>query len=475
MRSLRGTLLVATALAVGAALLGAGVLLEQLVERALVERVDHALAAEARLLAGAVEVEGGRVDLDELRELRLRDLRAGGPAFLELRQGAALLLRSASLGEGALPALPDGAASWVDLPDGRRARALGLEFSPRREGEHLGDLPTLSLVLARRADDVGETIALVRSRLGLVFGLALVTALLGLWAAVRLALRPLDVLSARLEAIDGDDLTQRVGLERAPRELSPLVARLNELLARLDAAFARERAFSGEVAHELRTPLAGLRTTLEVALQRPREAAAYAETLADAARQLERLEGLVDRLLQLGRLEAASARAEEETVDLTDLLLEVWEEQAARAQARTLRVSWELPEEPLVVRLDPALLRLAWRNLLENAVEYADEGGQVTLRATRGGAGVALEVVNTGSQLDDADAAQATQRFWRGERARTDAGRHCGLGLPLVARATQALGGTLELRSTRGGTFLARLALPGAATPMPEAAPLRVG
>ena len=518
--SIRSSLVLATSCASLLILGIAGVLLQRSVEAELLVRFDRALLDEARLVSRLVEVEvhspqrerddddhdehegdddherdgdhddddhddhkhdgdrGGERD-DERDDARRRAAKtrrlvidvefadldmpafgSGGEAFLELRAEGGVLYRSPSLG-GAGLSQPVGSAEgvWLTLEDGRRVRGLGFSFEPRRERPGAGRVPPVQLVLARRADELEAALSVFTTRLIGVGALALGALALGLVLAVRFALRPLDALSRRIAEVRRED--ERIELPAAPAELVPLVLRTNELLARLGEVVARERAFSGEVAHELRTPLAGLRTTLEVLLRRPRAADEYREALDEVLTQLESLGGLVDKLLQLGRLEAGQVALELRSIDLADALLEGWEPFEARARERELRVEWALGEG-LSDEADPNLLALALRNLLENATEYAELGGKIWIRSERVGARVEVVIENSGSRLDPTEVTLARQRFWRGSHARSEAGRHCGLGLALVDHAAESLRGALYLRATPEGRFEARLALPSA-------------
>lgn len=508
--SIRSTLVLATGLASLLILGAAGLALHASVERELLARFDRALLDEARLVSRLVEVESRWVrdpdarpareredddhrdeddrddddrddeDREESDEGRPRAERrwvvdvefadldmpafgSGGEAFLELR-GPGVVYRSPSLAGGELPPAGSGASgAWLSLANGRRARGLELVFQPRAEGAGSGaiatPLPTLRLSLARRAEGLEAALSVFTTRLVGVGALTLVALVAGLTLAIRFALRPLDLLSRRIAEVRREG--ERVELPRAPAELIPLVLRTNELLGRLGDVVARERAFSGEVAHELRTPLAGLRTSLEVLLRRPREAEEYREVLGEAVGQLESLGVLVEKLLQLGRLEAGQVALESRPMDLADALLEAWEPCAARAGLRELEVQWEL-SEGLEVQADPNLLALALRNLLENASEYAELGGKLWIRSERVGPRVELSVENTGSRLDPTEVGLARQRFWRGSAPRSEVGLHCGLGLALVEHAAESQGGALYLRATPEGRFEARLALPSA-------------
>jgi len=471
-RSIRTTLLLSTGAVLFGVLSLAGLLLYASFERELLARVDQALADEAKLVCAAVEVERGELELD-LEELSATDLRPGGAALLEIRVrlargGEEVLYRSPSLGEHALPALPPG-GGWLELPGEKgRGRALRLPFRPQLDDEDPGvsEAPELLCVLARPAAAVEGALEVLRRRLLAVGALALIALSLALTLAIRAALRPLEALGREIAAIDHERLAQRVEVVGAPRELAPVIERANALLGRLDVAFQRERSLTSEVAHELRTPLAGVRTSLEVLLRQPRERADYERALAGAVEQLDRLGGLIEKLLALGRLEGELA-LDPRALDLNEALLEAWEPLEGRARERGLEVVWEL--DPLCpAESDPNLLFVVLRNLLENAVDYADAGGSLWLRSEA--RACALTIENTGSELEPAEVALATQRFWRKDAARSEAGLPCGLGLALAQRAAARLDASLELSSERGGRFRATLRLPSQPAPAPALA-----
>jgi signal transduction histidine kinase len=243
-----------------------------------------------------------------------------------------------------------------------------------------------------------------------------------------------------------------------------VVDRLNELLERLEAAFARERAFSAEVAHELRTPLSGMRLAAELALARERTQDECREALSDILGVAEGMEGMVAKLLEIARLEADSTPGPVEEVFLEDLLRACWEQFSGAAERRGLKVEWALGPD-LSVTTDRRLLELAVRNLIENAVVHADEGGRIQLETAVAQDRVDLSIANSGSLLSQADAAQAFERFWRGDEARTEAGIRCGLGLALVHRIAGVLGAEVAVRSEAGGEFCVTLSLPAGQAP----------
>jgi len=475
--SLRTRLVLSTALASAAVLAAAGVLLYALARDGLLDQFDRALLDKAQLLASAVEREHDKVEL-EFDELDMREFRQPlPPAYLWLRgsDGSALFRSSPAEApdlEGTGPPDDSPALRPVTLPGGRAGRAVAIRFVPRADeddeteadGEPAGGKTAiaglrLTLILARETAPVDATLARFRAALVAV-GLAAMAVSAGLlWLFVRRGLRPVEGLANRIARLGEQDLSARVEAPDVPRELQPVVGRLNDLLGRLETAFERERRFSADVAHELRTPLAGLRSTMDVTLTKPRDAAQYAESLRGCLRITTQMQAMIEHLLALGRLDAGRIDLYPEPVPLNQVIRDAWQPLAGPAEARNLHVAWRLGEDARIVT-DPALLGLVIRNVLENAVLHTDEGGTVTVETRAGANAIEIHATNSGSRLSQEQADHAFERFWRGDAARTDAGVHCGLGLPLVKRAAEALGGAVLVRSTAGGEFRITVSLP---------------
>jgi len=263
---------------------------------------------------------------------------------------------------------------------------------------------------------------------------------------LRRGLKPLAALGDEVTRIDSASLGQRLGSAPLPAELQPIAERLNALLARLDESFQRERRFSADLAHELRTPLAELRSAAECAIKWPetRGPETDRETLAIALQ----METLVGHLLALTRAERSQPGGELQSVPLEALLAEVWRSFAARATERQLAVTFSEPGAAAgtaAVRADPALLRAILVNLCDNAVAYATGGGAVSFAIERAGDTVALHIANTTDELAEEDVPRLFDRFWRKDGARTG-GQHLGLGLSLAQNFAQAMGWKLTAR-----------------------------
>jgi two-component system, OmpR family, heavy metal sensor histidine kinase CusS len=270
------------------------------------------------------------------------------------------------------------------------------------------------------------------------------------------AVRPVNRLAAEIESLRETDLARRLDLPDVPAELAPVVQRLNGLLGRLENAFGRERAFTADVAHELRTPLAGLVTTLEVCRSRPRDNPAYEAAIDKCRKMIDRMQAMVESLLLLARADGGQLAAVRKRVDLSQLLSECWADCQMRAEQRGLRIDWEVPSG-CIVESDPDKLRIIFQNLFDNAVSYVDDGGMIRVVVDA----EAVEISNSGSKIGSEELPHLFERFWRGDQARTDTGVHCGLGLSLCRRLMELLGGQIGVNAVQGGSFVVRCTIPG--------------
>jgi signal transduction histidine kinase len=232
---------------------------------------------------------------------------------------------------------------------------------------------------------------------------------------LRGALAPLNELADQAARVNADSLTERFPTNSMPAELRPISSRLNDLLGRLQEAFERERRFSADLAHELRTPIAELRSLAELALKWPeaREAEADREVLAIALQ----MEGIVTRLLALLRSERGQLPVAMERIGLSSLVENVWRAFAKQAASKQLKVAREVSENA-EVETDPVLARSILANLLDNAIEYTPVGGMVRVEGEVDARQIKLQVSNTVENLTADDLPKLFDRFWRKDLAR---------------------------------------------------------
>jgi two-component system sensor histidine kinase QseC len=308
------------------------------------------------------------------------------------------------------------------------------------------------MVVAGDSSEMERTLARIGWLLALVCGTATLASAGSMIWIVRRGLKPVDVLAGKIGRMDDSNLGQRLDLDGTPSELMPVTQRLNELLGRLEEAFSREKSFSSDVAHELRTPLAGVEAALEVCASRPRKPEEYQQTIGRCLDAARRMHGMVDNLLMLARVESHQVKITCEVVAIADLLDECWRLFAARAGERSLHVQFHV-EPQCHLRTDREKLRLILHNLLDNAVNYANAGGSIQVKVGRSGDRLTLCISNSGNCLSKEQAEHVFERFWRGDAARAATGAHCGLGLTLCRRIVELLDGSIAVRCEQAGDF----------------------
>ncbi len=266
----------------------------------------------------------------------------------------------------------------------------------------------------------------------------------------RKALQPVAALAAEARRINERNLDTRLPVPRAKDEISDLSLTLNQMLERIDNAFASVRAFTGNASHELRTPISLLRTEIEVALLRPRAAGEYRDILGRLHEETVRMTGLVDNLLSLARADGGAEAIVIVPVKVNALLLEVAERWEMTMQKALLDFHIEMPAGDLVVLGDAhGLLRLL-SILLENASKFTPPGGAVTLRAVVLESSVVLSVEDTGIGIAPEHQARIFDRFYRVVRAGDTLAAGSGLGLALARWIAVRHGATLCVESKPG-------------------------
>ncbi len=383
-----------------------------------------------------------------------------------------VLARSASLGGAELEAPADAATtpSFLDvtLPNGQRGRAAVVRFLPRldrelqQQGFQRTSEHTVLLVMARSRSRLDDSWAfLVQGFLVLGFFLPIVTFLV-VRQAVRHGLQPINRLANEVSNVDASTLGSRLSSESVPEELRPVVTRLNDLFARLDTAFQREKRLTADVAHELRSPIAELRVLAEMRLQAegPADAAVRHdyEAVLEIAMQMERELGT---LLALARCESNAVEVTPRELEFDALIRKTWSAHMDAARARDLTAHFELPEHTTVVS-DPALLAAVLTNLFANAVAYAPSGGAIYCEIRPQNGRVQFRLVNAAKQLDSGDVEHVFEPFWRKDAARSDL-THSGLGLTLASAYSSLLGLNLAAFLPEPGVFAVTLSAPAGA------------
>ncbi|HUJ33087.1 MAG TPA: heavy metal sensor histidine kinase [Candidatus Acidoferrum sp.] len=285
-------------------------------------------------------------------------------------------------------------------------------------------------------------------------------ALGGYWLSRR-ALSPVDEITRAARTIGARDLSRRLAAPRAGDELQRLADTLNEMLARLEAAFQRVTQFTADASHELRTPVSVMRTSAEISLRKPRTEAEYREALSRILDESEKLSRLIEQLLLLARADAGSSALPMTRTDLTAALQSACAEAKVLAEAKRLEFRESVPQAPAWVQGDATSLERLFVILLDNAVKYTPGGGLIEVRLRSDDGFAVADVADTGSGISPEDIPHVFDRFYRADRARSRESGGTGLGLAIGRWIAEAHRGELRIASTtpNGSTFEVRIPL----------------
>ncbi len=339
----------------------------------------------------------------------------------------------------------DPTAAW----DGRRSNLVVLQSIKDGSGQPLGTLqlsngPAYGL-------DIVESVARGWT---IASAVAVVLAALAGWLMSRSVSGPVLALSAVTARMAGGDLSARADAGRHD-ELGQLAGSFNGMAERVEGTISALRRFVGDAAHELHTPLTALNTDLELAATEP-DPATRADLIGRARDQVARLEALTTSLLDLSRLEAGAGQSEQAPVDLVDLVHQVSEPYASRAEQAGLDFCLDLPATPVTVRGEAAQLAGALGNLLDNACKFTPAGGEIAVALRCSDSWAEVTVQDTGIGIPADDLGQLFGRFHRARNAADYPGN--GLGLAIVKAIAEAHGGEVRAEDTgHGARFALRL------------------
>ncbi|MGE5539969.1 MAG: ATP-binding protein [Gemmatimonas sp.] len=318
------------------------------------------------------------------------------------------------------------------------------------------DLPNhFHLLVGRDVQDRVVIRELIVRALAWAGAIAILLALLGGFLVRRSVLRRIQAIDAATRAIVRGDLSQRIPSRDSSDELDRLTRTINDMLAQIEILVDGVRNTSNAIAHDLRTPLAELRTRLEGLLRQEHVSDTTAGELTEAVADIDRLIGIFNALLRLAELDSGVQRAAFGDVDLAALVSQVAELYAPIAEDKKQML--EADAQPLTIRGDRFLIAQAVGNLVDNAIKYTPAGGHIKMTATRMDGACAIAVADSGPGIAAADRERAVERFYRGDASRGTPG--VGLGLSLVAAVARLHGGRLELRDNDPG-LVATLVLP---------------
>ncbi len=321
---------------------------------------------------------------------------------------------------------------------------------------------TYTLVVLQSLHPQHEMLEDIRNTFLWAIPIALLVASIGGYVLARKSLEPVAAMAAQARGMGAANLHVRLAVLNPRDELGQLAVTFNQLLERLEESFERQKRFMADASHELRTPVAILYGEAEVTLSRAdRSPEEYRETLGILKDESQRLARIVEDLFTLTRADAGQYPLQLQSVYLDELTADALRRARSLAMAKKITMSAAIDPE-LPIDVDEALLRRMLLNLLDNAIKYTPEGGQIALQCRRQGDDYTLSVSDTGTGIPVELQARIFERFFRADKARSRAegdSAGAGLGLSIARWIAEAHHGRLELTKSdaTGTTFTAWL------------------
>jgi len=430
-------------LIVAAALVGFAVFALVVMRQSIYTTVDEQLEDRAHALQSLVAGSGGEGITDEIREHA--ELQSGSE-LLQVSDGSGhFLYRSPVMERLSVPAAKANqqqleSAEYNELP--LRILSTTLSVGGRQ----------FVIQVAEPMDDYLE--ALERFRTAMLIGIPVLLVFAaggGYWMSTR-ALHPVDQITHAAQMINPQDLSQRVTVPQTGDELQRMAETLNQMLQRIESAVARITQFTADASHELRTPVALIRTRAEVTLAKPRNSDQYRDALKEVLAESERTSVLIENLMTLARADTGSATLDFDTIDLTGIANEVCSQARTLTEAKRQHWSAAIPETAIWVRGDANALRRLLLILIDNAVKYTPPAGIVSLSLQPNGTHAEIRVSDTGIGISESDLPHIFERFYRADKARSRELGGTGLGLSIARWIANAHGGEVKVESSSNGS-----------------------
>ena len=431
-------------------LVAAGVVANLVITSWLSAEFDKAMLTKAQVLVTLFEEDTFGMEFEFADEVMPEFGRTDDPEYFQFRTPEGVNFeRSTQLMGRDLPFLSEIGADVkyanTILHDGRPGRLLQMVFVPQLELELRTPERRISqyvmvIGLARERMSLDHRIFLVDLSLIVLGSLILITVYFALTQVISRGLAPLEAIKQEVENLDSSDMSQRLLISVPLLDLEKVVVALNDLLARIESGFEREKRFSVGAAHELKTPIAELMNMSEV-FQRWPNADEAPQFAADVLASAKRMQFIVESLLRLarGRLQAYNPETEGEDITLVSSVQKWIELLSKDAQAREL--SFDITGDPAITIFSSALdLDLMLSNVLGNAVAHADRGSTLAIVLAEN----SLSISNAARTLTEDYLPLLFESLWRKDEARTSE-FHVGLGLSIVQAYAERLGIELDV------------------------------
>jgi heavy metal sensor kinase len=337
-------------------------------------------------------------------------------------------------------------------PGGKELLIYSLPLSVSQSG-------TFLIEVGGPYDHIESTLHGLALILAIILPLALVLAVALGYLLMKRSLKPVDEITRAAESITSRNLGERLPIPGTGDEIERLSATLNGMIERLEGSFRQMNQFTADASHDLRTPLTVLRGELEVALRRNEINHAGREVIESVLEETEKLSKTVESLMVLSRLDSGEMKPDVTRFDLAQLCQETVDQMGLLAEDKGLKIECHSSKN-LEVVADMLRIRQILINLVDNAIKYTPEGGQIELRVSRENRSAVIEVSDTGCGIPAEALPFVFNRFYRVDRARSRETGGSGLGLAIAKSICELHGGRISVQSSVGGGSRFRVEIP---------------
>ncbi len=292
--------------------------------------------------------------------------------------------------------------------------------------------------------------------------LVLIASLLGYWLSGK-SLAPVDKIIRTAEMIGVDNLSRRLEVPKPYDELRRLTETLNAMLGRIESSFHKITQFTADASHDLRTPVAVMRATAEIALRKPRTQPEYEAALSRVLQTSVETSAMLENLLMIARADAGAAGLEMHPVDLKNHIRRAQEHGEILAATKSLSFSSQLPDSEVLVKGDAIAIDRLLMILIDNAVKYTPPGGRCEIALTMSETEAHIEVKDSGVGIESEDLESIFERFYRADKTRSREISGAGLGLAIARWIANVHGGSISAESVIGTGSVFRVKLPALA------------
>lgn len=318
-----------------------------------------------------------------------------------------------------------------------------------------------ALLVASRQSEMHAALGKLRLLLLTFSPITLLLISLGGWFLAGRTISPVIRISRSMQRINAESLDQRLPVSAAGDEISELAETFNGLLARLQDSFRKIRQFSGDASHELRTPLTILKGETEVALRWAKSPEEFRNALLSNLEEINRMERIIEDLLQLAKSDAGEMAIEIEDLSLSDLILEIFMQGRTLADGRRLEIEFKVEaDREIRIQGDALRLRQLFLNLIVNAIKYTPDPGRIDVSLATDGADAVVRVADNGVGIPEQQLPHIFDRFYRVDQARNREIGGAGLGLSIVKWIVEAHAGQIRVQSEVGSGSIFTVTLP---------------